>query len=312
MKLYKTIFPKSLKSILIRNCASVSIDNPSLGDQLELDLLSIIGVDKLSIKTGILKKIDQIFFESIHLLQIDSGAFEELVADKILFLRVNFSDHQMQKFHQVSTLEYIKSDLTQVANIEALNVSSVGFYGCQIGHQLNLNIKTTDLFAMSDNIFHQLPISNRLMEIHYRNRVELASNWLSINQGETILLPQIKASSTSPSFFTVNVYSSHQHIERVSELIRWWASFNFAETESSFYWPSCKVNQLIAYLNIKCDNVDAMNSFIKSDRFNSTLYSQTAYSNASSVEINNLNIYFFSALTFLIKLILPTTPKLVT
>ena len=165
---------------------------------------------------------------------------------------------------------------------------------------LKFYVNTTDLFSMNDNIFHQLPISNRLMKIHYRNRVEFVSNWLIINKGETVLLPQIKASSTSPLFFTVNVFSYHQHIERMSELMQWLASLNFSDTELSVNRSACKVNQLIAYLNIKCENADAMNSFIKSDRLNSTLYKQTAYSNLSTVDVSILNIYFFSALIFLI------------
>ena len=86
----------------------------------------------------------------------------------------------------------------------------------------------------------------------------------------------------------------------MSELMQWLASLNFSDTESSVNRPACKVNQLIAYLNIKCENADAMNSFIKSDRLNSTLYKQTAYSNLSTVDVSILNIYFFSALIFLI------------
>ena len=275
----------SLKSFTIRNCMSVSIDNPFLSE-LELDLLIVIGVGELFIKRGTLKKIDELFFEDIETMTVGAAAFSALQANTILFRNVNFSaSAQEHNFHHVwSKLEYMDSDLTKVTSIQVAETKSVGFYGCQIGQQLDLKINTSELFAMNDNHFlSSLLTSNYSFNIHYHGKIELGPNWIN-NESDMIRLPQLKASSTE---FVINVHASPQNMERIADFLQWWSYFKFTDGQAySAYWSTCNIYRVSAFWSIRCTNALEMESFVNSDRFNGTVYAPAAYSSATSSKIS--------------------------
>ena len=292
-----------MDSISISNCEFVDVDSRRVFSRASKELF-ISSVKGLEIQTNTLSKTTVVTIEDVGSLHVEESAFDSLVADKVIFRKVNFStdaggDRKLFKPSTIQSLEFDGCFIAKGISIDQDSTSqgmdSVVFRGCRDLGKVDVKLVDVTKFTMTGNHFNEFPNQDSI-QVKY-SELEIANNFFK----GPLRLPEIRSTASAGVIeVSINLNSG----KNVSKSFRtWMESFKLEDSRGSSrsLSPCTQGKSSDKHIHVLvCPTAIAMQNYVKEDKISTLPFETAKVVASSSYFLSSLPAFILTALSVLI------------